>query len=158
MGKVIIALFLFCSGFIYGQSSEMLSIAVREAALRDRPNHLSRVIVRLNYADEVELIDSQRDWLRVRTGGSEGWLHQDAVSEERIVLGAGDRDVDRDAGSREVALAGRGFNQQVEEEFQSQSGLDFSAVDRIEARAIDLDELQRFLEEGNLRMPEGDES
>ncbi|MFW6252947.1 MAG: SH3 domain-containing protein, partial [bacterium] len=129
-----------------------------EAALRDMPNHLSRVVVRLSYADEVTLLETQRDWLRVRFDGNEGWLHQDAVSEDRIVLGASDRDVGREADSREVALAGRGFNAQVEEEFQSQSGLDFGPVDELEARVVDEDELQRFLEDGELQLPGGNES
>lgn len=158
MSKIIITLLLFCAGALFGQSSDLRSISVREAALRDRPNQLSRVVVRLSYADEVTLVDTQRDWLRVRYDGTEGWLHQDAVSEQRIVLGASDRDVGREADSREVALAGRGFNAQVEEEFQSQSGLDFSLVDELEARVVDEGELQRFLEEGELQLPGGNES
>ncbi len=158
MRKTGILLFLFVAGALFGQSEAMRSVAVREAPLRERPNHLARVRMRLSFADEVTLIETQRDWLRVRFDGTEGWLHQDAVSEDRIVLSASDRDVGRDADSREVALAGRGFNQQVEEEFQSQSGLDFSVVDRIEARQIDEDVLRAFLEEGSLSIPEGGES
>ncbi|AFG38476.1 SH3 domain-containing protein [Spirochaeta africana] len=127
-----------------------VSISVRSAQLRQNPGHLAPVIGQLSYTDQVQITEMRGDFLQVEFEGRRGWLHRSAVSKRQIVLqdtGTGMRaEADRD----EVALAGRGFNEQVEENYRSRSGIDFSAVDHMEQRRYREDELRRFLADGDL--------
>jgi hypothetical protein len=57
------------------------------------------------------------------------------------------------ASSREVAMAGKGFNQEVEDSFKNQNrNLNYADVDEVEAITIQESILRRFLEEGRLRL------
>ena len=136
---------------------QLVSVAVRSAQLRESSGHLAPIVARLAYTDEVEVIEVRGDFLRVASPAGEGWLHRSAVSEDRIVLADDGEDAARRADDREVALAGRGFNEEVEQRYRSEQGLSFDGVDRMEARVRDTDALIRFIEEGGLGVP-GDES
>ena len=50
----------------------------------------------------------------------------------------------------EVALAGKGFNQEVEDTYKAKGEYNFGDVDRVEAIVADEDELARFIKEGLL--------
>ncbi len=136
---------------------ELVSVAVRSAQLREASGHLAPIVARLAYTDEVEVLEMRGDFLRVASSEGEGWLHKSAISEDKIVLEDDGEDAARRADDREVALAGRGFNEQVEERYRSEQGLRFDGVDLMEARVRDSDTLMRFIEEGGLPIP-GDES
>ncbi len=136
---------------------QLVSVAVRSAQLREASGHLAPIVAQLAYTDEVEVLEVRGDFLRVVSPAGEGWLHRSAVSEDRIVLADDGEDAARRADDREVALAGRGFNEEVEQRYRSEQGLSFDGVDRMEARARDSEALMRFIEDGGLRVP-GDES
>lgn len=146
---------LFVVSPLFGES---VSVAVRETQLRSTPAFLGRVIEVLSYGDLLEVVSEQGAWKRVTTkDGAEGWVHNSALSEKRIVLNAADSDVETGASSGEVALAGRGFNEQVENQYKEETGLDFSKVDEIEGYGLPPEELIAFIEEGELKSPEGGE-
>ncbi|MFW6368349.1 MAG: SH3 domain-containing protein [Spirochaetota bacterium] len=150
----VILIFLVSAGMLFALEGETVSVSVRNAQLRDGAGHLSPIIAELSYADEVEVLESDGDFYRVRSAEGEGFLHRSAVSETKIVLEEDGEDAAREAEDQEVALAGRGFNEQVEERYRSEQGLSFEGVDRMEARRPESEELRRFVEEGELRMPE----
>jgi hypothetical protein len=54
--------------------------------------------------------------------------------------------------ANEVALAGKGFNQEVEDAYRNQGNLNYADVDLVEAITVSEDDLRRFLEEGRLSM------
>ena len=57
----------------------------------------------------------------------------------------------RSTSSEEIALAGKGFNQQVEQEYKKQNrNVDFSWVDKMEQIVIPQQEMQTFLQQGGL--------
>ena len=71
------------------------------------------------------------------------------------MLQAGAEDVERAATTDELALAGKGFNSQVEERYRSDHPeLDFTWIDRMETFGASAEEVRRFLDEGRLR-PQG---
>jgi len=111
----------------------------------------------LSYGDRVQVLDERRDWVLVGFRGIEGWVNRSAVTTKEIVLEASDRDIEERATDREVALAGRGFNKDVEEQYRRDTGLSYAKIDELEARGEEPEELARFLEEGGLHFPEEDE-
>ena len=57
---------------------------------------------------------------------------------------------------QEIALAGKGFNADVESRYRStHSRADYASVDRMEAMRVSRDEMIRFLEDGNVKSTEG---
>ena len=99
----------------------------------------------------------QGAWLKVGLPGlkTEGWMHASALTSKKIVLQAGEQAVGQGASSDELALAGKGFNQQVENTFRAQNpNLDFSWIDRMEKIVVSQSEMETFLREGGVT-PEG---
>ncbi|NCC52061.1 MAG: SH3 domain-containing protein [Spartobacteria bacterium] len=133
-----------------------MSVQVREGVLRSTPSFLGAVTAKVTYGDRVELMEKENGWAKVRTGAVDGWIHESALTAKRLTLSAGGQTVSTGASSDELALAGKGFNAEVEAEFKAQNQeADFSEVDRMEAIAITEPEMQRFLQKGGVMPPEG---
>lgn len=49
-----------------------------------------------------------------------------------------------------MALAGKGFNEQVEREYRKQTDLDYTWVDRMAQITVTEEQMERFLREGKL--------
>ena len=135
---------------------EEMSVTVRETQLRENPAFLGRVIELLSYADQVEILEERGPWYRVKAlSGRSGWVHSSALTTKRIVLQPAATSGDTGASGTEVALAGRGFNEEVENRYREEQNLDFSKVDRMEGYDYPPELLLAFLQEGGLEIPEG---
>lgn len=160
MAKTVVRLTLLFLLVLLGGTAfgETLSVTVRETQLRSSPAFLGRVLEELSYGDQVERLSERSGWMEVRAdSGTEGWVHGSALTEKRIVLNASESEVDTGASRGEVALAGRGFNQEVENQYKEETGLDFSRIDEIESREMSAEALIAFLREGGLEIPGGGE-
>ena len=132
-----------------GAQSQM-SVTVKEAQVRANPSFLGPMVGVLAYGARVSVLAEQAGWMRVSIpGGREGWVHGSALTQKRIVLQAGS-DVQRGASSGEVALAGKGFNQEVEDRYKEERSLDYTWVDRMEAIVVPPEQSVVFLKEGGL--------
>ncbi|MFP4453413.1 MAG: SH3 domain-containing protein [Desulfobacterales bacterium] len=66
---VVLAVPLFDVAALEG---EIVSISVRNAQLRATPSHLARVKAGLEYTDQVEVLEAQGGFYRVRSSEGEG--------------------------------------------------------------------------------------
>lgn len=133
-------------------AAQMMSVQVRSGQLREKPAFLSKVVCNLAYGDQVALSEEQGDWRKVAPakGGAPGWMHVSALTEQVIVLNPTDKDVEAAASSDELALAGKGFNKQVEDQYRSQTNLDYAKVDEMEKIVVPAKLMQEFLDQGGL--------
>jgi len=129
-----------------------MSVQVQTSPMRATPSPLGRVVATLKHADRVEIISKQTGWLQVRgPGGQTGWVNESALTKSKIVLKAGAEDVNRAASGEELALAGKGFNSDVEADFKSKnSNIDFTWIDRMEKIVVNDQDAVEFLKEGGL--------
>ena len=137
--------------------NQKMSVQIQDGKLRADPSFLGKVVGSVVYGDQVTVVKQQPPWLYVsaKGGQSSGWIHESALSEKEIVLRAGSADVSKTASQREVALAGKGFNADVEKEFKSRNPkLSFEWVDRMEKFIVSDDEVRKFIKDGVLS-PEG---
>lgn len=156
MGKRLFLLVLIIVGVTVALFAQtMMSVEVREAQLRSSPSFLGRIVAVLGYGDRVEVMEQAQGWSRVRHQAVAGWVHSSALTTKRIVMQAGEADAQRGATGSEVALAGRGFNQEVEDRYRAEQGLDYDTIDRMEGYVIEPERLTLFLDEGELRLPGG---
>jgi len=89
--------------------------------------------------DRVRIAEESGAWRMVgpAQGVSQGWMHVSALTRRKVVLHPGTADVEEAATSDELALAGKGFNKQVEEQFSSDNpDADYAWIDWMEARKI----------------------
>jgi hypothetical protein len=148
---------LVCLLAITATAQAQMSVQVQQAQLRSTPSFLGKIITTIAYAKQVQVVEEQGDWMKVIPAGSstEGWMHTSALTKKKIILKAGEEDVALAASSDEVALAGKGFNAEVEKEFKAQnSEVDYNAVDKMEKIVISQNQMQAFLTKGGLS-PEG---
>lgn len=140
-----------------GTSAATMSVQVKTGQIRATPSFLGTIVAPVAYGDRVDVVLEQGEWMKVSTTqGKEGWIHNSALTKKRIVLQAGGKDVAGAASSDELALAGKGFNSEVEGEFKAANkDIDFTWVDRMEKWKVDIKEMQKFLEDGGVKPSEG---
>jgi uncharacterized protein YgiM (DUF1202 family) len=132
--------------------AETLMIKVQSTHLRKEPKFYASTIAVLEAGEVVEKISTANGWYQVRTAqGTVGWLHSSAVQTGSFNLAATDRTLEAKATADEIALAGKGFNKQVEESYKAKnSEANFAAVDRMLKIKVSRDQLLKFLKEGML--------
>jgi hypothetical protein len=136
----------------------LMSVQVRQGPVRAAPSFLGQVVGDLAYGDRVRVLEQRPGWMKVSAaaGGVAGWMHASALTEKRVVLKSGTADAQGTASGEELALAGKGFNADVEAEFKARNrDADFAAVDRMEKRNATAREIAAFVADGVLRPREG---
>lgn len=139
--------------------AKMMSIQVRKCRLRSKPSFMGRVIAALAYGDRVSVTGEQDDWYEVAPldRGKGGWVHSSALSVKEIILRPGSRDMENIASGEELALAGKGFNEQVEKDFRKKNrNIDFTWIDAMEKIVITPGAIQKFLRQGELHQESGE--
>ena len=139
-----------------GEQNKM-SVQVKEGAVRSSPSFLAKIIAKLDYGDQVVVKEEKSSWSKIELTGvySQGWIHSSALSSKKIIVNPGDADVDQAASDDELTLAGRGFNQEVEQKFRSRNpDVDFTWIDRMEKMVVSQDQIQNFIQSGGLN-PQG---
>jgi hypothetical protein len=137
----------------FAVEQKMMSIQVKKGEIRSTPSFLGTVVARVSYGDRVYVREEKGPWVKVSLPGqnNEGWIHNSALTAKKIVFNAGAADVQTSASSNELALAGKGFNEQVENEFKEQNPkINYAWVNRMEKFVVSEKEIKQFLKEGNL--------
>lgn len=136
-----------------GARQKSMSVQIREAQVRSAPGFLSRVLTTVPYTERVTILEEKTDWVRVQIDGSqiEGWMHSTALTAKKLKLSAGEQDAQLAVSSDEQALAGKGFNSDVEAQFKKQnSKIDFAPVDKMVKIKIPAETIQAFLTDGSV--------
>ncbi len=134
-----------------------MSVQVRNGQLRAAPNFLGKPVAAVDYGAVVEIVATQGAWKQVRSpAGQTGWIHESALTKQRIALKAGDSNVQAGASANEVSLAAKGFTEQVEKDFKSKNrNIDFTWVDRMERFKVSPERAGEFLKAGGVTPPAG---
>lgn len=156
----IILVGVFCSiCFVFSgfaQPQKAMTVQVKEGQLRSTPSFLGKIIANPSYGDRVEIIQDQGNWKKVAAGGLQGWMHATALTTKTIVLKAGAQNVRTSATGGEIALAGKGFSEEVEKQYKNLNRqLNYTWVDRMEKFQVSPDQMQAFLKQGNVVPAEG---
>lgn len=131
-------------------ATSVMSVQVRKADIRDTPSFLGKVVTSVAYGDKVTVQTHNGAWVQVSTPAQSGWIHESALTKKNVVMktGAGAQTT---ASSGEMALAGKGFNSDVEAQFKNNhKDIDFTWVDKMEKIKIPPSEIREFVKDGNL--------
>ena len=133
-------------------AAKEMSVQVREGQLRNRASFLGAVTGTVAYGDRVTVNQSQAGWCEVATAaGKTGWIHESALTPKRVVMGSGTADARTGASGEEVALAGKGFNAEVEAAYkQGNKNIDYTWVDWMGKQKVSEAQMVQFLKQGGL--------
>lgn len=153
---VFILGFLMTLAGVTWSDSGMMSVQVKEGQLRSAPSFLASIVGPVSYGDRVETVQKQGDWVEVKSPKNlRGWIHQCALISKQVVLNPGAQ-TQSAADSKEIALAGKGFNADVENQYRKNNArIDYTWVDRMETIRISTDQMISFLDEGKVKPSEG---
>lgn len=146
--KVLAVLLAISAGAVLATP---MSVQVRNCRVRATPSQLGSTVATVDYGAVLQVGELQNGWYPVTTAdGKTGWVHQSALSKKPIAMRAGANDVATGASSDEVALAGKGFNDQVESKLRREGKLDYTWVDRMSAMNVAGDKIAQFRTQGHL--------
>ena len=147
---IVLCLALFIAGLVSAQVSRgsAMYVAVKTVTLKSSTGFFASNRGTLNYGDRVTVLQVNGRYVEVRSASNStltGWTASANLTARQVVSGN-----TSSASAREVALAGKGFNQDVENSYRSQGNLNYADVDRVEAITVSETDLRQFLEEGRL--------
>ena len=148
MKKIFLIVILGAGSLLLAQT---ITIKVKETRIRLAPKFYARSIYRTERGDRLKKLGELGGWYKVETpDGEVGWVHSSAVETKKLRLASGEW-VETEASPDEVALAGKGFNEEVEAEYRrTHRDLDYTWVDKMEKFEIPESEMLDFLREGRL--------
>ncbi|MBE3064928.1 MAG: SH3 domain-containing protein [Spirochaetes bacterium] len=155
--RLFALLFLAAAAGAFAAEPVQMSVKVKETQLRATPSYMGKILAVLAYGDRVTVIEKQKDWARVSFPAKkvEGWVNLSVLQDKAIVLKSGSETVAKSASSGEVALAGKGFNSDVEAKYKQDNKLDYTWVDTMEAFKVTPQQVAAFFAQGGLSVEGG---
>ena len=134
-----------------------MSVQVKSGQVLETPSFLGKVVARLNYGDRIQVLEQQGDWSKVTApDGQTGWIHSSALTKKKIAMKAGSQNAQTAASGDDLALAGKGFNSDVEADFKAKNrNVDFTWVDKMDKIKVPPEAKQQFLKDGGIQPAEG---
>lgn len=156
MKKIIVGLAMFVSVTAMAAGTpKQVTVTAKEGVVRITADHMAKTVEKVGYGGTLKVRTKSNDWYQVETdSGMVGWIHISATTTQKIKL---DRDMavtDKSASNEEVALAGKGFNKQVEQAYiqsNPEIAAAFKQVDQMEATQVPLAQLSAFIKQGQLK-------
>ena len=146
-----LSLFILSTSVVLAETARIIT---KENALREQCRFFAPVKARVKYADLITVISKEGDWYRASFKGIEGCIHKNAIEEKSFTLSGISGTEKRSATNAEVALAGKGFNPQIEASYRhNHPDMNFRAVDLIEGYAVSETDLLDFINKGGLNRP-----
>ncbi|MCX8069418.1 MAG: SH3 domain-containing protein [Thermodesulfovibrionales bacterium] len=154
MNKCLITLFsifLIMTDYVF---ADTIRVITKENALREICRFYAPVKSSLKYGDILEVISTEGDWYKVKFKGILGCIHKSAIETKSVSTFQGLGSQKQGATEQEVALAGKGFNQEVEKAFNSKHPeLKYNIVDAIDRYKVDEKRVFEFIKMGGLVQP-----
>jgi uncharacterized protein YgiM (DUF1202 family) len=145
----------FAAAAALAAAVKTMNVQNRKADLRDSPSPFGRIVASLAYGDKVTVEQQNGPWMKISKDAASGWIHSSALTTKKIIMKSGE-DTQIAASSDEVALAGKGFNADVEAQFKANhKDIDFKWVDKAEKIVIPSRVIKAFAEEGGLTASKG---
>jgi hypothetical protein len=133
-------------------AAETLIVKVQSTSLRKNPKFYAPALLTLSAGEKIEKISGQDGWLQVKaSNGVIGWVHSSAVQVQKFDLMAMDKGLKTQASASEVALAGKGFNKQVEENYRAEHrDVSYVWVDKMILIKVPASQVEEFMRLGQL--------
>lgn len=129
----------------------VMNIQVREVIVRAMPNYLGAPSGTLTYGNSVNVLGEQGNWFKIDKPA--GFIPKSAVTKHKVAANPDEKFAGKGQKHDEVALAGKGFNPQVEAQYKkdnAQIAAAYASVDEVEKFGASETELKQFQTTGIL--------
>lgn len=133
MNIFLYIVFLFSGILSFTQvNAETVRVITKENAIRAECRFFAPIKAKIYYSDVMDVASIEGDWLGVKFKNVKGCIHKTAVEEKQFLLSNIFNKQKTSATGDEVALAGKGFNPQVENAYRKDHPeMNYHAVDLI---------------------------
>ena len=143
---------MFCAGIsslqaqASAKASGTMTVQVARSQIRDAPSVIAPVLAFVEYRTKVIVYESKDGWVKVQVPGSTrlGYMFLSALTEKNISA-SGTGEAASGVSTTEIALAGKGFSDAVEQSYRQSSHIDYSWVDAMEDYEYSSETLVGFL-------------
>jgi SH3-like domain-containing protein len=135
------------------EAQKIMSVQLRASQLRATPSHLGKIVAKISYGERVTVLQEKGAWKKVSMLRSnvQGWIHETALTTKTIALKAGQGNVGTSVTGKEIALAGKGFNEEVEAQYKKgNKNLDYTWINQMETMKVSPEQMEDFIAGGNL--------
>ena len=139
-------------------AQKSMSVQVKESQVRAAPSYLGKIVGRTSYGAQVTVLEERGAWKKVSVAGgkTQGWMHATALSGKKIILKAGQGSAGTSVTQDEIALAGKGFSEEVEGQYRKNNkNLDYAWINRMETLKMTPAQMEDFIATGRLN-PNGE--
>lgn len=146
--KIAIFWFFVCTIFSLFAQSKMY-VSVEENILKDKPSFFAKDCSTVYYGEEVLVLETKGKWSKIKLISDSdvfGWISSSSLTKKKIVASGSRVNVS----TSELALAGKGFNAEIESEYKNQTNTNYDAVDIVEKNKVEIQSVIEFISEGNL--------
>ncbi|MHB0897769.1 MAG: SH3 domain-containing protein [Spirochaetales bacterium] len=128
------------------KAPETMTVQVAKGQIRDAPSVIAPVLAVVEYRTKVLVYESKDGWAKVQVPGSTrlGYMFLSALTEKSISASDAGKAASG-VSATEIALAGKGFSDAVEESYRKASHVDYSWVDVMEHYEYSPETLVGFL-------------
>lgn len=148
MAAMAISIAAFTSASFAGQT---LMVTIKQVSIRADKQFFAKTVAEAKYQDRLEAIKQQGDWYQVAFKGVQGWVHKSSVGEAAKGSTGSSTVASSKVSDEDVALAGKGFNSQVEGDYKKKNpNLNFAAVDSLEKISVSDKDSAEFMKAGRL--------
>jgi SH3-like domain-containing protein len=123
-------------------------VTARTLEVKSSVGFFADILGTLSYGAQVSILQEYGKWAQVKSSEPpeiSGWVPSASLTSKRIIAGSA-----TSASANEIALAGKGFNQEVENAYRQNGTLNYDAIDAMEEIRIPNRQLFSFLQEGRL--------
>ncbi|MFA4875035.1 MAG: SH3 domain-containing protein [bacterium] len=148
---VLSALVAICMAASAAHAAKQLSVQVREVPVKAQANYMSATVGTLPYGAGVEVTGEDGNWYQISQ--PHGFIPKNATGTAKPSVDAGKNYAAKGVSHDETALAGKGFNPQVEGQYKkdnAQLAAAYAQVDRMERTTVSQGELNQFIASGKL--------
>ncbi len=126
--------------------SATMTVQVARTQIRSAPSVIAPILAVVEYRMKISVYESKDGWIRVQVPGSTrvGYMFLSALTEKNISSSDASRAASGVTGT-EIALAGKGFSESVEESYRKNSRVDYFWVDFMEDYSYPPEALVGFL-------------
>jgi len=130
-------------------AGQVITIMQKTASIRSAQQFFAKPVATVGYGTQLNVLEEKEGWYKVSIGEQTGWVHGSSAAKGAVAVSA--KAFDKGASREDVALAGKGFNEQVEGKYKKDHPeLNFAAVDKMEKITVDEAALARFVADGKL--------
>ena len=146
---------LLCCFFISGLAAQSLKgktvyVAIKTGNLKASADVFAKNTASVKYGDTFKVIQEKDKWVEVQGVSNpslNGWITAVNVTTKKIIASGASASASTD----ELALAGKGFTQEIENSYKKSGSVNYDNVDLMETFNVSEKEIYDFLVEGHLK-------